>query len=117
MSHNTRASKAEAKQQQQRHALHRAITQESFANYPAIFEGFAAKGIAANDVRPRENVFTFDAWRALGRTVRKGEKGVTICTVKECRKKNEDGSETTYTRPWRSTVFHISQTDPLNPTH
>ena len=61
-------------------ALQRAATGPSLANYPAIYAGFMAKGIAEDDIKPRENVFTFNAWRALGRTVKKGEHGVKIAT-------------------------------------
>src|SRR5690349_7011520 len=52
-------------------ALERATTQASLANYPVIIAGFMAKGIPESEIKPRENVFTFKAWRALGRIVRK----------------------------------------------
>lgn len=87
-------------------ALNSAKNNESHANYPAIFAGFAAKGLT--DVRPRENVFTFKAWQALGRQVRRGEKGVSVCTWLTVTK---DGQQTTI--PRKSTVFHISQTDEI----
>jgi len=48
-------------------SLKRAVTGQSLTNFPAIFQGFAAKGIAEDEIKPRENVFTFDAWKALGR--------------------------------------------------
>ena len=50
-------------------ALDRATTNQSLTNYPAIYEGFMDKGIAEGDIKPRENVFTFNAWKALGRSV------------------------------------------------
>ena len=59
----------------QAEALGRAAQGQSLINYPEIFRGMMAKGIPEADIRPRENVFTFNAWRALGRTVRKGEPG------------------------------------------
>lgn len=96
-------------------ALDRAIHGQSLTNYPAIFEGFAAKGIAAADIRPRENVLTFNAWKAKGRSVRKGEHGVKVVTFIESTSRREvdkDGEPATYRRPWSTTVFHISQTDP-----
>ena len=40
---------------------------------------FTERGWAPEDVKPRENVFTYKAWQALGRQVRKGEKGVKVC--------------------------------------
>ena len=33
-----------------------------------------------SDILPRENVFTYHAWRALGRQVRRGEHGVKVTT-------------------------------------
>ena len=33
----------------------------STCNYSTIFEGFAARGIPMDDIRPRENVFTYRA--------------------------------------------------------
>src|SRR5690348_9519963 len=46
-------------------ALTRAISGHSLSNFPAIFAGFAAKGIPEAEITPRENVFTFDAWKKL----------------------------------------------------
>ena len=86
-------------------SLARATSQSSFANYPAILAGFAAKGI--NDVRPRENVFTFAAWQQLGRIVDKGQTGVKITTWVQM---NKDGEN--FARPKTVAVFHISQTKP-----
>ena len=92
-------------------ALSRARGNVSVANFPAIFQGFAEKGIAEDDIEPRVNVLTFQAWRALGRTVNKGEHGVRVVTWISCDKKDEDGETTeTYRRPKAATVFHISQT-------
>ncbi len=97
-------------------ALDRARTGQSFANYTAIFEGFAAKGIPEADVLPRVNVFTFEAWKAQGRCVRRGEHGVKVVTFVEMTKKAEkDGEEPeTWRHPRTTTVFHVSQTDPLS---
>lgn len=98
-------------------ALSRAVSGQSFSNFPAIFQGFAAKGIPEAEIKPRENVFTFDAWKALGRYVRKGEHGVKIVTFIESLSKETDpdtGERKLIRRPWTTTVFHISQTEPLN---
>jgi antirestriction protein ArdC len=97
------------KTEKQAEALQRAATGQSFTNYPAILDGFTAKGISPDDINPRENVFTFNAWKALGRVVRKGEHGVRIVTFIETEK---DGQKTR--RPWHTTVFHVSQTESLN---
>ena len=98
----------------QQEALINATTRESVANYPAIFEGFTAKGIPEADILPRVNVFTFAAWKALGRRVRKGEHGVRVTTVRHCTKREDDGTTSDYSLPWHTTVFHISQTDPVS---
>jgi N-terminal domain of anti-restriction factor ArdC len=95
----------------QREALTRAQGGESGANYRVILEGFIAKGIAAQDIRPRENVFTYNAWQALGRQVRKGEKGVRCLTFIDAKDKQ---TGQTRRRPWHTSVFHVSQTDAMN---
>jgi len=73
-------------------------------------------------------VFTYNAWRALGRQVRRGEHGVKVVTFVSVRgrdsKADVDGVATNdadgtnkgkggYRRPWTATVFHVSQTDPV----
>lgn len=90
-------------------ALARARSGDVNSNYGPIFEGFLAKGLRLDDIRPRENVLTFNAWKALGRVVRRDEKGVSIVTWIETEK---DGQRTR--RPKTTTVFHVSQTKPLN---
>ncbi len=102
-------------------ALARAQSGLSLANYPAIYAGFKAKGLSESEIRPRENVFTFKAWIAQGRRVKKGEHGVKVVSVIETPIKDEVDPETgqvtviTKRRPWTSTVFHISQTEPVGP--
>ena len=107
-------------QEKQQEALHNALYGRSWSNYPAIIEGFTAKGIPEQDILPRENVFTFNAWKALGRRVRKGEHGVKVSTwiptEHKAEEKREDGTVEVKTittrRPWTTTVFHVSQTEP-----
>ena len=101
-------------------ALSRATSSLSVMNYSSIFEGFVTKGIPIEDIKPRENVFTFWAWQALGRRVKKGEHGVHACTfvpVKGKQEQNELTGETKrkagYRLPRTTTVFHISQTEPI----
>ena len=101
---------------EQAELLDRARNGVTMSNYPAIFDGFMAKGIAETDIKPRDNVFTFNAWKALGRSVKKGEHGVKVVTFIECDTKERDpatGAETrrTYRKPHTTTVFHISQTE------
>jgi hypothetical protein len=111
------------KTEMQAEALDRARTSQALTNYPAIYEGFMAKGIAEADIKPRENVFTFHAWKALGRSVKKGEHGVKVVTFITIAGKIDVDQETghvaaevktsnTYRRPHVTTVFHISQTEP-----
>lgn len=96
--------------------LSRAKTGQSFANYAAIIQGFAERGIPVADIRPRENVFTFNVWRALGRIVKRGEKGVKITTFVTNQVKREKGSEEITLEPLARrvaktvAVFHITQT-------
>lgn len=95
-------------------ALNNAVTNTSTANYEAIFNGFMEKGINPQDILPRENVFTYNAWQALGRQVRKGEKGVKVVTVVSTSRKDAATGETEGAKFLRTTtVFHISQTDPV----
>lgn len=95
-------------------ALSRAETGQSLTNYPAIIQGFIEKGIPPADITPRVNVFTFHAWKAKGRSVKKGEHGVRVITFVErnATVTAPDGTEQTISRSVSSTtvVFHISQT-------
>jgi antirestriction protein ArdC len=104
----------------QQEALSRAVGNQSLTNWPAIYHGFTAKGILEADIRPRENVFTYHAWRALGRQVRRGEHGVKVTTFVPVQRKTgeldpDTGKEKTVAdrRPWTAVVFHVSQTDPI----
>jgi len=101
----------------QHEALTRAVTGQSLSNYPAIFEGFLAKGISEEEIKPRENVFSYQAWKALGRHVKRGEHGIKVATVRDFRKTVLDAEtgeekEEVYSVPWTATVFHVSQTEP-----
>ena len=115
-------------QERRQEALTRACTGQTWSNYPAIFQGLMAMGIPEAEIKPRENVFTFQAWKALGRHVRKGQHGVKVvtyiaCESKESQAASTDGQENApearrakrYSRPWVTTVFHVSQTDADEP--
>jgi len=114
-------------QERRAEALTRACTGQTLSNYPAIFQGFMAMGIPESEIRPRENVFTFEAWKALGRHVRKGQHGVKVVTFittdkgQERQRENLAGMEEqpkknrAHSRPWTTTVFHVSQTEPDEP--
>ena len=64
---------------------------------------------------PRTDVLTFAAWRAVGRTVRKGEHGYPL-TVYSKPPSIDDGEKAEKSKCKRYTayVFHVSQTDPLS---
>lgn len=97
-----------------RSSLANAVAGRSTANYSAIVEGFAEKGIPADTVRPRENVFTINAWGALGRRVRDGETGIVVVTYVGCKGKRGGGSAGGV-RPVRAQLFHESQTEAIRP--
>jgi hypothetical protein len=109
------------KEEMQTEALTRAVSGQSLTNYPAIFQGFMEKGIPESEILPRENVFTFNAWKALGRVVCKGEHGVRVVSyidIKAAKPDPETGEVDSRKmggrKPKTTTVFHISQTKPLN---
>ena len=56
-----------------RESLDRARNGNPNSNYSTILREFAERGLSLDEIRPRENVFTYQAWRALGRQVRRGE--------------------------------------------
>ena len=91
-------------------ALRRAIEQKPGPNDVLAENAFEARGI----VKPqaRVNIFTFAAWKALGRSVKKGEKSVHVDTWISKKKTNEDTGEeeTTGMRPGKAYLFHVSQT-------
>ena len=95
-------------------ALNRAENGQSFANYATIFAGFLAKGIDEDQIRPRENVLTWGAWRAKGRQPRRDERknGVTVHTRRPIFGKRDDGTRGIVgTTATTATVYHESQTE------
>jgi len=102
------------KEQMQQEALARAKGSMALSNYPAIYQGFIDKGIPEDEIEPRVNVFTYNAWKALGRQVQRGEKGVKVITWIDCTKEvdGDNGEKETvhFRKPKTATVFHISQT-------
>lgn len=90
-------------------ALTRARSGQSLANEAITIQEFVRRGISVDDIQPRVNVLTFWAWKALNRSVRKGEHGVKLTTWIPYEKK--DGTEGL--RPKTCVVFHVSQTDPI----
>ena len=97
---------------QAQEALTRATTSTSETNLPTIYQSFLDRGIPGAEIRPRENVFTFNAWKALGRFVRRGERGVRIITwIPVAERVEADGTvRPSGKRPKSAYVFHVSQT-------
>jgi antirestriction protein ArdC len=96
----------------QQRALSNARFGQSLGNYATIYSGFIEKGVPESDILPRINVLTFNAWKALGRSVRKGEHGVRVVTFVPVAGKPSANGETprAYKLPRTVTVFHVSQT-------
>ncbi len=98
--------------EQQAEALHRAQTGFS-KNDAYVYAMLTMAGF--EDVEPRVNVFTFNAWKAAGRSVKKGEKGLAITTWIPCKDKKAKPDPVTGEvkkglRPKTAYVFHVSQT-------
>lgn len=94
----------------QNEALDRAEHGRTCGNDLLIVTAFAARGINAT---PRVDCFTFNAWRALHRHVKKGEHGVHVPVYAHVEDVDQDtGKKTEHTIPTGATVFHVSQTDP-----
>lgn len=91
-------------------SLYRAQSGQSQTNYATIIRGFMAKGIPESEILPRVNVFTFNAWQAKGRIVKRGEHGVKCLTFVEMKDRTTGQNKR---RPTTTTVFHISQTETI----
>ena len=76
--------------EQYKEALSRAASGITMSNYPAIFAGFAQMGIPESEIKPRENIFTYNAWKALGRHVKKGQHGIRVLTFIDISKEDKE---------------------------
>ena len=76
-----------------------------------VINTFAGAGISADDIHPRQNVFTYKAWKTAGRQVAKGASGLPVTVW--IPKKNKDG-EKGNCWPKTTRLFHIDQTLPLD---
>lgn len=104
----------EEREQMQRAALERARAPRFGPNLGIVLAECARRGFLDPPPVPGRTVLTFNAWRALGRTVRRGEHGIRIPVVIPTAHDPETGE------PGRriiktAAVFHVSQTDPLPP--
>lgn len=92
-------------------ALDRAENGQSMMNYDTIYDGFEEMGIDPDEIEPRENVLTYNAWQAKGRQVRKGQHGVKITVFVPATKRGENGEPDRHFKISKLVaVFHISQT-------
>jgi hypothetical protein len=95
----------------------RAVCGQSVMNYAEIIHGFSEMGIEVSEIKPRENVFTFNVWRfKFNRIVKKGQHGVRIVTFIPMEfedKQHPEKKPRTIARPRTAVVFHISQTEPM----
>ena len=109
------ASISVAKQDRNLEALGRARSRMPSKNDQLAIMAFSARGIALDDIEtigPNQNVFTYPAWQALGRQVRKGERGVKLAVFGETVRENkETGKRETVRFRRAASVFHVSQTD------
>jgi len=78
-------------------------------NDALVIMGFSERGIPAEQIDPRHNVLTFNAWKAKGRVVAKGAISVRAITWIPCKDKDKD---TKSLRPKNVFLFHESQTNP-----
>ena len=90
-------------------ALGRAREGRTCTNDLLIVAAYAAKGI---DAHPRVDVFTFNAWKALNRHVRRSEHGVHVATYARREEVKPDGTTEEHSFPVSAVVFHVTQTDP-----
>ena len=99
-------------------ALANARNGQSVANELIVIEGFMERGIPEADIQPRENCLTFWAWKALRRSVKKGEHGVKVQTWVPIPEKTDESTgevvRQAYKRPKVVTIFHESQTKALD---
>ena len=98
-------------------ALERAVNGNSPANDAIVIGAFTKRGLPLCEIKPRVNVFTYFAWIAKGRQVKKGEKAVRVNVVIDLPAElDENGKVTRLAHPVRRTacVFHVSQTKEAN---
>ena len=103
MNHQTNTEKYAA-------ALQRAENPRNIINIQTVFEAAIERGIEG--AMPGENVLTFNAWKAKGRVVKKGEKALCMLVTffeRDVRDQST-GDVNKVKQAGRAAVFHISQT-------
>lgn len=89
-------------------ALARARNPQSLMNIQTVYTAAIERGL--HDAEPGVNVLTFQAWKGLGRHVRKGEKALAKLVTWIPIRDKETGEQTGQF-PKTVAVFHISQTE------
>ena len=94
----------------QAESLQRARACRSLSNMALVIAAFVERGIPAGEIIPGETVLTFNAWRALGRTVKRGERGVKVPVFYQVERMTDSGERESRKVLTGAAVFHISQT-------
>ena len=98
------------------------IRQGFSKNDALVIMAFADAGIDPDQIDPRGNVLTFNAWKAAGRSVARGATGLAVQTwIPGTGKKTDKPAPTEDGKPARAggmipktvRLFHISQTLPI----
>lgn len=105
-----RAARIQQERQWAKESYERAQGKGSVFNDSLVIAGFVARGLDEEDVRPRENVLSFHAWKHVGRSVIKGERGVKVPVIRGLEVENDKGERETKTVRGMAAVFHICQT-------
>jgi hypothetical protein len=94
-------------------ALQRIQSSQSLANFAAVIDAFTERGIPEDQIQPKENCLTYNAWQAKGRQVRRGEHGAKITVYYPTQLPPDAPPDAEpQLRPVTAVIFHISQTDP-----
>ncbi len=100
-------------------ALQRIQSMQFSGNDVLVIQAFADAGIDPEQIDPRNNVLTFNAWKALNRRVAKGAISVRVTVWIPVGEKADDGKtedadkpKRTGMRPTMARLFHVSQTVP-----
>lgn len=114
----------EARREREAQALESGTRFQPKGNDVLVIAEFTRRGIPLSEIEtfgPRQNVRTYNAWRALGRQVRKGERGVAVTVFGQAEDSPTDdspGGSVSKRKPRRfavrAYVFHVSQTDPAS---
>lgn len=89
-------------------AVERCKRSASIRNELAVVAGFLERGIPEAEILPRINVFTYGAWQAQGRQVKRGEKSLRLSVWVPI--PGDPGQEPKLIAR-TAHVFHVSQTE------